>query len=69
MTSRGCSRTDGQWTRAHDLFDRIRKKNLVADRDGNQTLAAQYCFMLEGFINHKVGEPLPTQIIMRPKKM
>jgi hypothetical protein len=24
---------------------------------------------LEGFINYKVGEPLPTQLIMRPKKM
>jgi hypothetical protein len=33
-----------RWTGAHDLFDRIRKKTLVASRDGNQTLEAQYCF-------------------------
>ena len=33
-----------QWTKAHDLFDRIRRKTLVADSDGNRALAAQYCF-------------------------
>jgi hypothetical protein len=33
-----------QWRRAHDLFDRMRTKNLIAAREGNQTLEAQYCF-------------------------
>jgi hypothetical protein len=35
---------EDQWTRGHDLFDRIRWKNLDAIRDGNDTLAAQYSF-------------------------
>ena len=33
-----------QWTRAHDLFDRMRPKNLAAISDGNRRLAKQYCF-------------------------
>ena len=34
----------GRWSKAHGLFDRIRQKTLVADRTGDQTLAAQYLF-------------------------
>jgi hypothetical protein len=35
---------EDQWVRAHDLFDRIRRKTLVASREGNETLEVQYCF-------------------------
>jgi hypothetical protein len=35
---------DKQWTKAHDLFDRIRAKTLVADRNRDRTLAIQYSF-------------------------
>ena len=33
-----------QWSRGHDLFDRIRHKRLVAHRNGDHTKAAQYLF-------------------------
>ena len=33
-----------RWSKAHGLFDRIRRKTLVAERAGDQTLTAQYLF-------------------------
>ena len=33
-----------RWSKAHGLFDRIRRKTLVAERAGDQTLTAQYVF-------------------------
>jgi hypothetical protein len=35
---------DKQWPKAHGLFDRVRAKTLVADRDRNRPLAVQYSF-------------------------
>jgi hypothetical protein len=34
----------GRWSRAKDLFNRIRRKTLVAEGAGDQSLAAQYLF-------------------------
>jgi hypothetical protein len=34
----------GSWPRAHDLFDRIRRKNLAASGRDAAKLKAQYCF-------------------------
>ena len=34
----------GTWHKAHDLFQRIRLKNLDASRRGDARLEAQYCF-------------------------
>jgi hypothetical protein len=34
----------GTWHKAHDLFQRIRIKNLQASRRGDAQLEAQYCF-------------------------
>jgi len=33
-----------QWRTCHSLFDRIRKKTLSAERNGDQLLGAQYLF-------------------------
>jgi hypothetical protein len=33
-----------RWSKAHGLFDRIRRKTLVAERAGDQALTAQYRF-------------------------
>jgi hypothetical protein len=33
-----------QWRRAHDLFDRIRKKTLRADKENDRMLQHQYSF-------------------------
>jgi hypothetical protein len=33
-----------QWRKCHDLFDRIRKKTLSAERTGDHLLGAQYLF-------------------------
>ena len=35
---------EGRWSKAHGLFDGIRQKTLVAERAGDETLAAQYLF-------------------------
>ncbi len=32
----------GQWSRGHDLFDRIRDKTLIAERHGDDTKSCQY---------------------------
>lgn len=32
------------WTKAHDLFDKICRKTLVAERGGNSRLTSQYLF-------------------------
>jgi hypothetical protein len=32
------------WSKAHDLFDKIRAKTLVAERSGNRRLVSQYQF-------------------------
>ena len=34
----------GSWKRAHDLFQRIRRKNLDAIQRGDVKLEAQFCF-------------------------
>jgi len=34
----------GRWSKGHGLFDRIRRKTLVAERSGDKTLGAQYLF-------------------------
>ena len=33
-----------KWRRAHDLFDQIRRKTLMAERSKDQKLASQYLF-------------------------
>ena len=38
------SRDSNSWSQAHDLFQRIRVKNLEAIRNNNELLEAQYCF-------------------------
>lgn len=40
----GMTSDRGQWTKAHALFDRIRRKTLRAEREGDRRLAAQYLF-------------------------
>ena len=40
----GMVRAQSKWHEAHDLFGRIRLKNLAAARAGNLPLEAQYCF-------------------------
>jgi hypothetical protein len=34
----------GAWHRAHDLFQRIRSKTLVAEKQGDRKMEAQFCF-------------------------
>jgi hypothetical protein len=36
--------TGSQWTKGHDLFDRIRRKTLVAERNADARGLAQYLF-------------------------
>src|SRR4051812_45830800 len=35
---------DSSWHRAHDLFDRVRRKTLAADRSDDARASTQYCF-------------------------
>ena len=34
----------GTWHRAHDVFQRIRSKTLVAEKRGDRKMEAQFCF-------------------------
>lgn len=50
-----------QWRRCHDLFDRIRKKTLSAERTADQLLEAQYLFeeVCAKTLYNLSGEPAP----------
>jgi hypothetical protein len=50
-----------QWRRAHDLFDRIRKKTLSVERTADQLLVAQYLFeeACAKTLYNLSGEPAP----------
>src|SRR5262245_12160674 len=49
------------WAQAHDLFDRIRDKTLVAERAGDRALATQYLFeeICAKTLYNMSGEPAP----------
>jgi len=50
-----------QWRKCHNLFDRIRKKTLSAERTGDQILGAQYLFeeSCAKTLYNLSGEPAP----------
>ena len=50
-----------RWRTAHDLFQRVRKKTLVAHRTGNQLLETQYQFeeVCAKTLYNLSGEPAP----------
>jgi len=51
----------GTWHKAHDLFQRIRLKNLEASRRGDVRLEAQYCFeeVCAKTLYNLTGRPAP----------